>query len=108
MNVSRKNSRHDTTSRKSNHEKENNMFERYINLNSDNSHDKMNREEERQEDLEDHSEWLEGIEDSFCELKSISKEELIPYYSEIKRSKKSFLDTNSSNTKHVGDRDTYT
>ncbi|EAR89478.2 hypothetical protein TTHERM_00157950 (macronuclear) [Tetrahymena thermophila SB210] len=48
---------------------------------------------------EEDMEWLDGIEESFCELKCINKNELMPYYTELQSKKKSYLDRYSPNSK---------
>lgn len=50
--------------------------------------------------------WLDGIEDSFCELKSIDKNELIPLLTDVQQqsNKKSYLTKNSADKEE----DTYT
>ncbi|KAL4502452.1 hypothetical protein ABPG72_012039 [Tetrahymena utriculariae] len=55
----------------------------------------QNKGERDEEDME----WLDGIEESFCELKCVNKNQLMPYYTELQSKKKSYLDRYSPNSK---------
>ncbi|KAL4470361.1 hypothetical protein ABPG74_011972 [Tetrahymena malaccensis] len=58
----------------------------------------QNAQSKGERDDED-MEWLDGIEESFCELKCINKNDLMPYYTELQSKKKSYLDRYSPNSK---------